>query len=146
MKICLVCSHGGHLTEMLELSEAFQGHDIFFVTYESERTGRLNRAYRFPNLTKDRLSLLSFIPRVLRILLKERPKVVVSTGAELAVPVFYLAKLLGIKTIFVESCCRVVHPSLTGRLIYPVADVFLVQWPSLVRSYGPRARYAGSLL
>ena len=146
MKICLVCSHGGHLTEMLELSEAFQGHDTFFVTCKSQRTARLKRSYRFANFTKDRLSLFSFVPRVLRILLQERPKVVVSTGAELAVPVFYLAKLLGIKTIFVESCCRVVHPSLTGRLVYPVADVFLVQWPSLVRSYGPRARYAGSLL
>jgi beta-1,4-N-acetylglucosaminyltransferase len=146
MKICLVCSHGGHLTEMLELSEAFQGHDVFFVTYKSGRTKKLNRAYRFPNLTKDRLSLFSFVPRVLKILLKERPKAVVSTGAEIAVPVFYLAKLLGIKTIFVESCCRVERPSMTGRLVYPVTDKFFVQWPSLLAYYGQRARYAGSLL
>ena len=146
MKICLVCSHGGHLTEMLELSEAFGGHDVFYITYESERTSALVRAYRFQNFTKDRLSLLTFVPRAFKILLKERPQVIVSTGAELAIPIFYLSKLLGIKTVFVESCCRVVSTSLTGRFVYPVADVFLVQWPSLLGRYGPRARYRGSLL
>jgi beta-1,4-N-acetylglucosaminyltransferase len=146
MKICLVCSPGGHLTEMLELSEAFRGHDVFYITYESERTSALVRAYRFPNFTKDRLSLLTFVLRAFKILLKERPRVIVSTGAELAIPIFYLAKSLGVKRAFVGNCCRFVGLSLASCFVCPVADIFLVQWPSLLGRYGSRARYRGSLL
>jgi UDP-N-acetylglucosamine:LPS N-acetylglucosamine transferase len=116
------------------------------MTYRSARSDGLGRAYTIPNITKDRRALLRFIPWALGVLRSERPVAVVSTGAELAIPIFLIAKLLGIKTVFIESCCRVAHPSLTGRLVYPISDVFYVQWPSLLRRFGKRARYAGSLL
>ena len=88
MKICLVCSPGGHPTEMPELSEAFREHDVLYVTNESERTSTLVRAYRFRNFTKDRLSPLTFVSRAFKIHLKEGPQVIVSTGAGLAIPIF----------------------------------------------------------
>lgn len=146
MKICIVCSHGGHLTEMLQLMDAFEGHDVFFITYDSPRTRELKNEYLFDNLGENPLKLLSSLPRIFRILHKERPHVIVSTGAEIAIPVFYTAKLLMIKMIFIESWCRVNKPSITGKIVYPIADVFFVQWKQLLKKYGKKAKYEGAVI
>jgi beta-1,4-N-acetylglucosaminyltransferase len=148
MKVALVCSHGGHLTEMLELLEAFEGFDVFFVTYQSRRAEELEqqqRVYTLPNIGASLFRLLRSMPAVWHILCRERPDALVSTGSEIAIPFFVLAKLLRIKTVFVESWCRVHTPSKTGRVLYPLADSFLVQWPQLLAVYGTKARYAGGL-
>jgi beta-1,4-N-acetylglucosaminyltransferase len=71
-----------------------------------------------------------------------RPQAVVSTGPSVAVPVSLLAKVLRIKVVFVETASRVTGLSLTGRIMYHVADLFFVQWPALIDRY-PRAIYAG---
>lgn len=149
MKIGLVCSHGGHLTEMLELREAFAGHGVFYVTYISERAETLaghEQVYQLQNIGVSPWRLLRAAWIAIRIFLRERPDLLVSTGSEIALPFFYLAWLLGIKTIFVESVCRLSTPSQTGRLVYPIATEFYVQWPALAPVYGPKARYAGGLL
>jgi UDP-N-acetylglucosamine:LPS N-acetylglucosamine transferase len=72
------------------------------------------------------------------ILRRERPDLILSTGAGPAVPFALMGKLLGIPTIFVEISAQVLRPSLTGRLLYPVADRFFYQWPGLQRFY-PKA-------
>jgi len=146
MKICLVCSHGGHLTELLEIIEAFEGHETFFVTYDCVRTRQLETKYLLSNIGTSPLRMAIAVPRIWRILQKEKPDVIVSTGAEIAIPAFYLAKVLGIKTIFIEAWTRVYKPTGTGRILYPVADVFLVQWKELLPSYGPKAKYEGAVL
>jgi beta-1,4-N-acetylglucosaminyltransferase len=149
LKIGLICSHGGHLTEMLELREAFAGHTVFYVTYLSERARVLaesERVYQIPNIGVNPVRLLHSAWMAWGILRRERPKVLVSTGSEIALPFFYLAWLWRIPTIFVESVCRLTSPSQTGRLVYPVAGVFLVQWESLISVYGAKAQYAGGLL
>lgn len=149
MKIGLVCSHGGHLTEMLELVGAFEGHDLFFVTYRSGRVKELEQHYRvyaLDNIGASPLRMLGSLPVTWRVLRRERPGVLVSTGSEIAIPFFILAKVLNIRTVFVESCCRVHNPSGTGKVLYPLADVFLVQWPQLLAAYGSKARYEGGLL
>lgn len=133
------------MTELLELQSAWDAHDVFFITYHSKRTPPA-RSYTFPNLTSRPWHALPVLVQAVRILARERPDWVVSNGAELAVPVFIAARMLGTRTLFIESLCRVESPSLTGRLIYPLANVFLVQWPQLVDRYGPRARYEGGLL
>ena len=97
MKICLTCSHGGHLTEILQLMDAFEGHDVFFITYDSPRTRELKNEYLFDNLGENPLKLLSSLPRIFRILHKERPHVIVSTGAEIAIPVFTPQNCLELK-------------------------------------------------
>jgi len=145
VKVCLVCSHGGHLTELLQLAPAWTGHETFFITYRSPRRTPA-RAYEYANLTARPLSVVPMFVQVLRVLARERPDWVVSDGAELAIPVFVAAKLLRLRTMFIESLCRVESPSFTGRLVYPLSDVFFVQWPSLLRSYGPKARYAGKVI
>jgi len=147
MKICLVCSHGGHLTEMLQLIKAFEGHEIFFLTYKSSRTNVMKfRKYLIENIGKNPFKFLVSIPLILKVLIKEKPDLIISTGAEIAIPVFYIAKLLRIKTIFIESWCRVKNPSGTGKLVYHVSDLFLVQWPQLLNKYGERAKYIGAVV
>ena len=79
------------------------------------------------------------------VLRKERPDAVVSTGAGVSVPFVWAARLLGIRTIFIEDLTRVSGLSLSGKLVYRVADVFLVQWPELAARYR-RAQYRGRFL
>jgi len=147
MKVALVCSHGGHLTEMLYILDAFKGHDIFFITYDCPRTRTLRyRKYLLKNIGTSPFRMLVAFLKILRIFLKEKPNLVVSTGSEIAIPAFYIAKLLGIKTVFIESWCRIWSPSGTGRIVYPVADVFLVQWPQLLSKCGKKAKYVGAVV
>lgn len=146
MKICLVCSHGGHLTELQYLLDAFEGHDIFWVTYDSPRTRTLEKRYLLTNIGLNPLRMAVAAVRMLRILLKERPELIVSTGSEIAIPAFYIAKVMRIHTIFIESWTRVIQPTGSGKLVYPVADAFYVQWESLLASYGKKARYEGAIV
>jgi beta-1,4-N-acetylglucosaminyltransferase len=147
MKIALVCSHGGHLTEMLQLMEAFEGHDVFFVTYTSPRTSNLGfRSYLIENIGKSPIRMLKSFFQIHSIFVKEKPDMVLSTGSEIAIPAFFLAGVMGIKTIFIESWCRISTKSFTGRVLYYVSDIFLVQWPQLLKIYGKKARFEGAVI
>lgn len=146
MKICLICSHGGHLTEILQLKEAFEGHETFFITYDSVRTRQLEHKYLLRNIGTNPVIMASASLSTLRILLKEKPRLIISTGSEIAIPAFYLAKLLRIKTVFIESWTRVDRPTGTGKIVYSVSDLFLVQWESLLKKYGRKAKYEGAIL
>lgn len=145
IKICLACSHGGHLTEMLELSEAFAGHDTFYFCYEADTTRVLPNVYLVPNMARNPIEFIKNLFRVARIFHKEKPDLVVSTGAEIAIPVVLIAKLTGVPVVYIECGAQVTHPSVTGRLMYWLADTFYVQWPELLKAYGPRAMFRGSL-
>lgn len=150
MKICLVCSHGGHFDEMMMLSEAFENYNYFLVTQASDATKGLKNVYRVKfdgwNLIGKILLTKVFI-RALYVLLKERPDVIISTGAgEIAVPFCYIGKVMGTKIIFIDTLARITSPSGGGRLIYPIADLFLVQWKSLLPLYGKKANYWGKLI
>lgn len=133
------------MTELLELQSVWDKYEVFFITYYSQRNIP-NRVYTFDNLTKYPLKVVPMFFKVLAILRKERPAWVISDGAEIAIPVFFAAKLLGLKTMFIDSICRVNTPSFTGRIVYPLADVFFVQWPTLLSRYGSKARYEGGVL
>ena len=134
---------------MLELREAFAEQEIFFVTYRSARAQELrstHRVYELANIGANPLRALAALWPAWRILRREQPTTLVSTGAEIAIPFFVVARMLGIRTIFIESWCRVRTASGTGRFLYGFADVFFVQWPQLLAVYGSRARYEGGLL
>jgi UDP-N-acetylglucosamine:LPS N-acetylglucosamine transferase len=146
MKIALVCSHGGHFTEMLHLVDAFLGHDVFFITYKSQRTAEMPyRKYLLKDIGRHSTRLLLSIPTILRILIKERVDVIVSTGSEIAIPIMFLGKILGCKTIFIESLCRIKGLSPTGKIVYRVTDLFLVQWEELSNKHD-KLEYWGSIL
>lgn len=146
MKLALVCSNGGHLVEMKQLLEAFEGHEYFYITLRGEDSIELDDAYI---MKKDWgpmfFQQIYFAIKALRILPKEKPDVVITTGGGMATPFCYLAKLMGKKVVFIESLCRIDTMSKGGKWIYPVADLFLVQWEELKEKYGEKAKYWGSV-
>ena len=149
LRICLVSSHGGHLTETLQLLDAFQNHHIFFVTYKSSRDGYLKGiapVYLTDNIGTSPSRLLVAAIWAWGILRTEKPDYIVSLGAEIAIPFFYIAKVLGIKTIYIESWCRIEDLSLTGKIVYPVASRVWVQWPELLEFCGSKAEYHGAVI
>jgi len=147
MKIALVCSHGGHLTEMLRLIEAFEGQDVFFVTYISPRTEHLSyRNYLIKNIGTNPFRMMVCLFKTISIFGNEKPDCVLSTGSEIAIPAMLLAKVIGIRTIFIESWCRISTKSFTGRILYYIADEFLVQWPQMLKVYGKKARFEGAVI
>lgn len=145
-KIALVSSHGGHLTELLELAPAFVDCNIFYYCYDADTTRRLPNAYLTPNRPYSPWYFLVNLVRLWRIFGKERPNFLVSTGAEIAIPAFIVAKLRGVRSLYIECGAQVTHPSLTGRIVVHLADQFLVQWPELLPAYRGRAQYRGSLV
>jgi beta-1,4-N-acetylglucosaminyltransferase len=146
-KIGLICSPGGHLVEVLQLLEAFEGYPIFFLTYKEKATLNRKNTYWIMNFARNPLYLIIGILKILLIFLKEKPKVLFSTGAEIAIPSFYIGKFLfRTKLIYLECSAQVYSPSLTGRYVYPITDLFLVQWEPLLRQYGFKAKYIGGLI
>ncbi len=146
LKIGLICSHGGHLTEMLELSEAFEEHTCFYFCYDASTTRSLPRAYRVSNMARNPIEFIKNIFRLWRIFRKERPDLLISTGAEIAIPALLTGKLMGIPMLYIECGAQVTTPSLTGRIMSRIATRFYVQWPELLVPYGRRARWRGSLV
>lgn len=145
MKLCLACSAGGHLTEILQILDAFEGHKTFFVTFLREDSKSLKNAYFIEDPKRSPTRLIKAVFQSYRILKKENPDIIISTGAGVAVPACYLAKLLGKKVVFLESFCRVKTPSLSGKIVYPIADLFLVQWKDMLPRYGKKAMYWGAV-
>lgn len=147
MSICVVCSAGGHLSEALAATGMVEGKR-YYVTYDEPHV-RLRLAGKEVYYVVDpHTSLRLYLKNAwqsLWIFLRKRPQVVISTGAGIALATCFLAKLTGRTLIFIESGARVTTPSRTGKLIYPFADVFIVQWKPLLNYY-PKAIYGGPLL
>lgn len=144
--ILLVCSHGGHLSEMLELGEAFSGHDVSYFCYDADTTRRLPNAVLVPNRPHSPAAFIKNVLRARALFKQKLPTLVVSTGAEIALPVILVAKWRRAPVVYIECGAQFTTPSVTGRIAYRLADRFYVQWPELLAAYGPRARYRGSLI
>lgn len=149
LKIALICTHGGHLTETLQLLEAFIEHDIFFVTHHSirdEEVQKIAPVYFLDNMAEKPSSIPIVILNALFILIREKPDVILSLGADIALPFYIWGRLLSSKTIFIESYCRIESLSRTGRIAYWLVDIFWVQWPKLLSQCGTKARYKGAVI
>ncbi|MBW3081512.1 hypothetical protein KIH78_09050 [Bifidobacterium sp. 79T10] len=147
-KVCLVCSSGGHLAQLYRLKPWWGGRQRFWVTFDKPDANSLlegERVYHcFYPTNRNIPNLLRNTWLAWKVLRKERPRLIVSTGAAVAVPFFYVGKLLGMRTAFIEIFDRVDKPTLTGRLVRPVADRIFVQWPEMTDVY-PGSIYAGSV-
>ena len=148
MKLCLVCSSGGHLSQLYLLKPFFQDKERFWVTFDKEDARSLldgEKRYSCYYPTNRSLKAL-FINLKLawKVLRREKPDLIISTGAAVAGPFFYLGKILGIKTLYIEIFDRIDSPTLSGRLVYPVADRFVVQWEQMKKVY-PKAINLGSI-
>jgi UDP-N-acetylglucosamine:LPS N-acetylglucosamine transferase len=147
VKLCLVSSSGGHLLELMRIEPAWKKHEHFFVTFRREDVAtRLGgeRVYYVTDPKRNPLKVIMNMLQAMRILARERPDVVITTGAGVAVPLCYIAKFLGIRVVFIDTLTAVDGLSLAGRAVYPLADLFIVQWPELAKKY-PRA-VLGSVL
>lgn len=149
MKIALISTQGGHLTELLQVLEAFEGREKFFVTHHSIRDEDIQSiapVYFCPNIGQRPHILLWSMVWSLWVLFREKPDVIFSTGSEIALPFIFWGRLFGLKSIFLESWARVSQPSLTGKIAYYLVDEFLVQWPQLAVTCGPKAKYFGAVV
>lgn len=148
MKVCLVGSSGGHLTHLYMLKDFWKNEDRFWVTFPKEDAKSLlakEKVYACHYPTNRNLkNLIKNTFLAFRVLFKERPDLIVSSGAAVAVPFFYLGKLFGAKTIYIEVFDRIDKPTVTGRLVYPVTDKFIVQWEEMKKVY-PKAINLGSI-
>jgi UDP-N-acetylglucosamine:LPS N-acetylglucosamine transferase len=131
----------------MQLEEAFQGYPRFIATFRREDTEKLaERVYYLIDPKRNPFKLLMNFLQSLWVVLRERPSVVITTGAGVVVPLCIIAKLLGAKIIYIESFARITSKSLSGILLYPVADLFFVQWRQLLEKYGNKARYGGTVV
>ena len=147
MKLLIACNPGGHFTEMFFLKEAFEGHDTVYLTYENPTTMTFPfKIYTIKRIDTNFLIMLKSFFKIFVIIKREHPDMIISTGAEIAIPTFVIGKLMRIKMVYIESWCRVKTKSGAGRIAYYLADVFLVQWPGLEKLYGKKARYKGAVI
>lgn len=148
MKVCLVGSSGGHLTHLYMLKPFWQDKERFWVTFDkADARSILAGENMIPCHYPTNRNLKNLIRNTFlawKVLRKEKPDVIISSGAAVAVPFFYLGKLFGAKTVYIEVFDRIDGPTLTGKLVHPIADLFIVQWEEMKQVY-PKAINLGSI-
>ncbi|MFN3233670.1 MAG: PssD/Cps14F family polysaccharide biosynthesis glycosyltransferase [Alphaproteobacteria bacterium] len=149
MKLCLVSSSGGHLFHMSLLSAFWSNYDRFWVASKKEDALHLLKDeqvywayYPTPRNVKNliRNTFLAF-----KVLWRERPDVIVSAGSGVAVPFFYVGKLFGCRLVFIEVYDRIDSATMSGKLVHPITDLFVIQWEEQ-REFYPKGVLLGQLL
>jgi beta-1,4-N-acetylglucosaminyltransferase len=139
VKILLVCSSGGHLSQLMCLEDWWAGHERAWVTFDTvDAVSKLageRVTYAHHPTTRNVPNLLRNTVVAWRTMREFRPDVVVSTGAAVAVPFFWMRRLFGVRSVFLEVFDRIDSRTLTGRLCLPFSDLFLVQWPEQQKLY-----------
>lgn len=139
MKLLLISSTGGHFNALCQLAPFWSQHDRTWVTFKSATTERFlaNESVRwaFGPTNRNIPNLLRNLKLAVSVICGDRPDMVVSTGAGVAVPFIFLAKMMGIKTVFIESFTRVDDLSLSAKLVLPFIDTLYVQWEQLQVRY-----------
>lgn len=148
IKVCLVGSSGGHLTHLYMLKPFWKDTNHFWVTFNKEDArSHLEGEKIYPCYFPTNRNIINLIRNTIvawKVLHKEKPDLIISSGAAIAVPFFYIGKLMRIKLIYIEVFDRIDKPTLTGRIVYPIADRFIVQWDEQKEVY-PKAVNFGSI-
>lgn len=149
MKICMVGSSGGHLTHLQLLEGFWKKHDRFWVTFEKTDAKSILKDERkywchFPT-NRNIKNLLKNTILAYKILKKERPDIIISSGAAPAIPFFYIGKLFGCKLIYIEVYDRISTATITGKLVYPITDKFIIQWEEQRKMY-PKGINIGGII
>ena len=139
MKVCMVGSSGGHLTHLCMLRPLWEKQDRFWVTFDkpdaiSQLKGEKMYPCYFPT-NRNIKNLIRNTGLAWKILRKEKPDLIISAGAAVAVPFFYIGKLMGAKLVYIEVIDRIDKGTLTGKLVYPITDRFIVQWEEQKKVY-----------
>lgn len=150
IKILFVASAGGHLEETLALKSLENRYNTVLITEKTENdiTYWQDKCYYMHKVNRKEIkSLIIYIGiffKSLVILLKEKPQIIISTGAMIAFPTCLLGKLMGKKIIYIETMANINSKSMTGKIVYKFADLFIVQWESMKKLY-PKAVYGGKV-
>ena len=148
LKVCLVGSSGGHLTHFYMLKPFWKNKERFWVTFDKEDARSiLENEKMYPCYYPTNRSLKALLKNTKiawKVLRKEKPDLIISSGAAVAVPFFYLGKLFGAKLIYIEVFDRIDKPTMTGKMVYPIVDKFIVQWEEQKKVY-PKAINLGSI-
>lgn len=151
-KVLFIASTGGHLNELMQLKPIFDNYNYHLITEKTKSNISLKE--KFPKKvnflvygTKDKILIypIKFLYNSLKSLFlyfKIRPKYIVTTGTHTAVPICYIGKIFGSKIIYIETFANSETKTLTGKMIYPIANLFIVQWESMLKLY-PKAIYGG---
>ena len=149
-KICMICSAGGHFEQLwlamntLEINQ----YEIYWVTYKNKHLKNKLKKFKYYTIHNATLKKWTWIINAIQslyLLIKERPVVIMSSGAGVAYPtIFFGKKLFGCKIIFLCSSANVTKPSRVPYKAYPLSDLFLVQWPELTKIF-PNSKYIGVL-
>lgn len=149
-KICFIASSGGHLEELEQLKEVVKKYDNYFVVTKTEATKK-NKKYKYLICDFNRknkflliISLIIMFYEQLKIFIKEKPDIILTTGAGLVIPTCIFAKVFRKKIIYIESYARITSPSKTGKLLYKISDKFIIQREGL-KQFFPNAIYGGCI-
>lgn len=144
-KVLFISSTGGHLSEMLQLKDMFNRYDYRIITEKTKSNLKLKKYYgnRINYLvygTKDHMlsypfKLIYNCFKSLYLYLKIHPDYVITTGAHTAGPMCLIAKIFGSRVIYIETFANINTKTITGKLLYPVSDKFIVQWDSMKKLY-----------
>jgi UDP-N-acetylglucosamine:LPS N-acetylglucosamine transferase len=149
VKICLVASAGGHLSQLLKIVQAVNGYEAFVVTTSEavrENLTRFGQVHVVGECNRQHgLRVVRVVLTCGRILRRERPDVILSTGAAPGCVCCFLGKLMGAKIIWVDSITNVGRLSLSGWLVRYIADLFIVQWADLAQKYRG-TEYVGTIV
>jgi beta-1,4-N-acetylglucosaminyltransferase len=147
-RILLVTNPGGHLLQMLTLEQAWEDMEHRWVTLAAADSESLlvdeDVVFAHGPTARNVGNLIRNFGLAWRTIRRFEPDVILSTGAALAIPFFVIGRLHRKRLVYVESFTRVNRPSLSGRIVYPLSDVFFVQWKQSLRQR--RAVYAGSVV
>ena len=164
--VMFACNQGGHFSQMMALSELFGKYDSVLVTDNVRATKDMSALKYIDNIVvmkgessrrkdvkkEENANRWSFLDVYIQMLFESRkiwkhyrPKVIISTGSNIAVPLFLIGKLHGSKIIFIETRAKVYARSMTGILVRKLADRIFVQWPEMLKLY-PEAIYCGTLV
>lgn len=152
IKICFTASSGGHLEEISQLKNIAKRYTNFLITENVEKIEEnkniFEKEYLLPQINrKEFLFFIKFIYIFIKaffILKREKPNYIISTGALCTYPICLIGKVIGAKIIYVESFARCETLSLTGKLMKNVADMFIVQWDTVLKCF-PNAIYGGGI-
>jgi len=139
LRICLAASAGGHISQLLKLAASWNGYETFCVTTTEvvrDKLSNYGEVYVVGECNRQHpIRVITVLLRCLRIVFRERPDVVISTGAAAGCMLCFLGKMLGTKVVWIDSITNVERISLSGRMVRYIADLFLVQWPELAGRY-----------
>lgn len=146
-KVCFIASSGGHLEQLKMLRPLMDRYDSFVVTERTKFSAIEAKYHLIQSGSRDPWVWIKLVGNLflsLGILLRERPRYIVTTGTLIVLPMALLGKLLGVKLIYIESFAKLHDGTRTGLFLYRYADLFLVQWESMLQVY-PKAVYGGAI-